>query len=131
MVWRSGNSLVEGSVGRALLSLSWPILCSGLLGVLDASVNAVWVGRELGDVAFAALANANLLWALLFAAAFGVSMAGAVQIGRSLGAGDIPSAKAAIGATVFACALVSVLCIVPMVVGAREMLELLGTPTVS
>src|SRR6185437_10856829 len=74
---------------------------------------------------------ANLLWALLFAAAFGVSMAGAVQIGRSLGAGDIPSAKAAIGATVFACALVSVLCIVPMVVGAREMLELLGTPTVS
>lgn len=111
-----------------MIFFSLPVLASGVLGVIDGSVNAMWVGRELGDVALAALSNANLLWGLLFAGAFGVSMAGTVKIGRSLGAQDVPSAKAAFGATLSASAALSLICVLPMAVLARKLLECLGTP---
>lgn len=117
--------------GRNLIWLTWPILCSSLLGVLDTSVNVIWVGRELGDVAVAALSNANLLWTLLFAASFGISMAGSVRIGRSLGEGNVKDAKAAVGTMISASGMVSVVCILPMMVYARPLLDCLGTPAAS
>ena len=125
------RSLATGAVGPQLVSLAWPILCSGVLGVFDASVNVMWVGREFGDVAVAALANANLLWMLLFSGAFGVSMAGTVWIGRSLGRGDIQGARAAVATMVSASGAVSVLCVLPMLVLARRVLGWLGVPPVS
>lgn len=124
----SPQSLIEGPLSRTLVSFSVPVLISGILGMLDASVNAMWVGRELGDVALAALSNANLLWALLVAGAFGVSTAGTVWIGRSLGAGDMPSAKAAFGTTLSASAILSIICVLPMAIWARPLLACLGTP---
>lgn len=122
------GSFTETPIGSALISLSWPILCSGIAEVVDSSINAVWVGHELGDVSLAALSNANLIWALLFVAAFGVSMAGTVGIGRSLGRGDIRGAKTVVGAMVGASVAVSILGVVPMIVWARPLLECLGTP---
>lgn len=122
------SSLTAGSVGSALISLSWPILCSGLAEVLDASVNVMWVGRELGDVSLAALSNANLLWGVLFVAAFGVSMAGTVRVGRCLGKMDIQGAKAAVGTMVSASVVVSLICVLPMMLWAHFLLSCLGTP---
>lgn len=116
------------SVGRALVSLAWPILCSGVAEMLDSSINVMWVGRELGDVSLAALSNANLLWALLFVGASGVSMAGTVWIGQSLGAGDIRGAKAAVATMVTASLAASLICMVPVMIWARDLLECLGTP---
>ena len=124
---RSGY-LVSGSVGPVLISLSWPILCSCVVEVLDAAVNVMWVGRELGEVALAALSNANLLWGVLFVAAFGVSMAGTVWVGRSLGEDDVHGAKAAVGAVVSACVAVSVICVLPMMLWAPALIGGLGTP---
>lgn len=121
-------SFAAHSVGSGLVSLAWPILCSTIAEVLDTAANVAWVGRDLGDVGLAALSNANLLWGVLFVAAFGVSMAGAVRVGRCLGAGDIRAAKAAVGTMASASAIVSVICVLPMVVWARFLLECLGTP---
>lgn len=89
----------------------------------------MWVGRELGDVALAALTNANLLWIVLFAAAFGVSMAGSVRVAQCVGKGDIEGAKAAIGTSVSISGIVSMLCVALMEILARPLLECLGTPT--
>lgn len=124
-------SISEGPVGRELLSLAWPILCSAVLTVLDASVNAVWVGRKLGDVALAALSNANLLWIMLFSAAFGLTTAGAVRVGKSLGNGDLDGAKSALAVTVGVSWMVSVGCAVAMELWARALLDCLGTPAQS
>jgi putative MATE family efflux protein len=127
----STRDLTRGSIGRELVALAWPILCSSALAVLDATVNVMWVGRELGDVAVAALSNANLLWTLLFAGQFGVSMAGAIWIARSLGEGNVQDAKAALVAMVSTAGLISVLCVVPMMGWARTLLGVLGTPSES
>lgn len=122
------NSLVADSVGAALISLSWPILCASVAEILDAAVNVMWVGRELGDVSLAAVSNANLLCGLLFVLAFGVSMAGAVWVGRSLGKGDTQAAKAAVGTMVSASVAVSIICVLPMMIWTSQLLEVLGTP---
>lgn len=128
MEMEAERSIPQGSTGRDLLSLAWPIFCSAILTVLDAFVNSMWVGRELGDVALAALSNANLLWIVLFSAAFGITMAGGVRIGKSLGKGDLDGAKAAVGATLTVSAVVSVICVAGMETLARPLLECLGTP---
>ncbi len=125
------RSFTDGPIERELVSFAWPILCSELLSVLDTSVNSMWVGHELGDVAFAALSNANLLWMVLFASALGVSMAGAVRIGHSLGRGDVESAKKTLGTTMSLSAVVSVLWILPMEIWTRPLLQCFGTPVES
>lgn len=122
------RSLTAGPVGLALISLAWPILCSGLVEALDTSANVMWVGRELGDVSLAALSNANLLWAVLFVGASGVSMAGTVWIGRSLGKGDIRGAKAAVGTMASASIVLAVMGILPVIIWAHSLLGCLGTP---
>lgn len=122
------SSLTVHSVWLTLISLSWPILCSGAAEVLDTSVNVLWVGRELGDVSLAALSNANLLWGLLFVAAFGVSTAGTVRIGRSLGEGDVQGAKTTVRTMLIASIAMSLVCVPPMMIWARSLLECLGTP---
>jgi putative MATE family efflux protein len=122
------RALAAEEGGRELLSLAWPILCSEVLALLDTSVNMMWVGRELGDVGVAALSNANLLWMLLSAGAFGLSMGGAVRIGRSLGGGDVRGAKAALGTVTSASVILSIACALPMIVWARALVDCLGTP---
>lgn len=120
--------LTGGSIGSELLSLSWPILCTGIAEVLDGAVNVMWVGRELGDVSLAALSNANLFWGILFVGAFGITMAGTVWIGQSLGQGDLKSAKAAVGTMVTVSLAVSVVCILPVLIWPGVLIASLGTP---
>src|SRR5580693_7084316 len=45
---RSNLSLTEGSIPRALLLFSLPILMGNLLQSLNGSVNAIWVGKCIG-----------------------------------------------------------------------------------
>ena len=46
---QSKFSLTEGSIPRALLAFSLPILFGNVLQSVNGSVNAVWVGRYLGE----------------------------------------------------------------------------------
>ena len=58
---QSRISLTEGSIPRALLAFSLPILCGNVLQSVNGSVNAVWVGKYLGEAAFAAVGNCNVV----------------------------------------------------------------------
>ena len=68
---KSDVSLTEGSIPRALLVFSLPILLGNLLQSVNGSVNAIWVGKYLGEAAFAAAGNANVVMFLLFGVMFG------------------------------------------------------------
>jgi len=63
---KSNFSLTEGSIPRALLVFSIPILLGNLLQSVNGSINAIWVGKYLGEAAFAAAGNANVVMFLLF-----------------------------------------------------------------
>ncbi|MGE8282074.1 MAG: MATE family efflux transporter, partial [Stenotrophomonas sp.] len=50
------RSLTEGPIGRSLLMFALPILAGNIAQSLNGSVNAVWVGKFLGEAALTATA---------------------------------------------------------------------------
>src|ERR1700722_16403763 len=90
-------SLIEGSIPRALAVFSLPILFGNMLQSLNGSVNAVWVGKFLGEAALAATGNSNVVMFLLFGVIFGFSMASTVMIAQCIGAKNIAEAKRVVG----------------------------------
>jgi putative MATE family efflux protein len=94
---RTAATLVEGPIAATLLKFSLPILASGVLQSINASVNAAWIGNILGARALTASANANSLLFFLLSASFGIGMAASILVAQSLGARDVSKAKRIIG----------------------------------
>ena len=59
------RALTTGPIASTLFVFALPILGSNVLQSLNGSVNAVWIGRFLGEDALAAIANANNILFLL------------------------------------------------------------------
>ncbi len=90
-------SLTEGPIPRSLLAFALPILFGNVLQSVNGSVNAVWVGKYLGEAAFAAVGNSNVVMFLLFGVLFGFSMASTVMVGQCIGAKNFAEAKRVVG----------------------------------
>ena len=122
------RDLTTGHIGRTLLAFALPTLGSNILQSLNGSINAIWVGRYLGEGALAATSNANIIMFLMFGAVFGFGMAATILVGQSFGRGDIDGARRAFGSAV---GLVFGGAAVIAVLGwifAPEILQLLATP---
>src|SRR5690606_10534012 len=100
-----GRDLTQGPIGRTLFVFALPILAGNVLQSLNGSVNAIWVGRFLGEQALTATANANNIMFFLIGAVFGVGMAATILVAQAMGAKDMPRARRVIGtsATFFLC----------------------------
>ena len=61
MTFSTTRDLTQGPITRTLLAFAVPILAGNVLQSLNGSVNAVWVGKYLGEAALTATANANIL----------------------------------------------------------------------
>ncbi|WP_334185756.1 MATE family efflux transporter [Novosphingobium sp.] len=125
---RMKGDLTQGPILRTLLVFSIPMLISNVLQTLNGSVNAIWVGRLLGESALAATANANIIMFLLIALVFGFGMATTVRVGQHFGARDIDAARRTFGSGVGFCLVLSVLCGLAGWLGADALLHALGTP---
>ncbi len=122
------RDLTSGHVGRTLLLFALPTLGSNILQSLNGSINAVWVGRFLGEGALAATSNANIIMFLVFSAVFGFGMAATILVGQSIGRKDVDGARRAFGSAV---GLVLGGAITVCVIGwlsAPSILRLLATP---
>jgi putative MATE family efflux protein len=125
---RMKGDLTQDPILRTLLVFSIPMLISNVLQTLNGSVNAIWVGRLLGESALAATANANIIMFLLIALVFGFGMATTVRVGQHFGARDIDAARRTFGSGVGFCLVLSVLCGLAGWLGADALLHALGTP---
>jgi len=96
----SQRDLTSGPIGKTLLAFAVPTLVSSIIQSLNGSVNAIWVGRFLGEDALASTSNANLVMFLLMAFVFGFGMAATVLIGQSFGRGDVDGARRALGTAI-------------------------------
>ncbi|WP_068773379.1 MATE family efflux transporter [Paenibacillus sp. FJAT-26967] len=90
-------NLTEGPIARKLLLFSLPVLYGNVLQSLNGTVNSIWVGKFLGESAFAATSNANNVMFLMLSSIFGIGMASTIMIGQSIGSGDIGQAKRVVG----------------------------------
>jgi putative MATE family efflux protein len=121
--------LTEGSIPRVLLVFSLPILLGNLLQSLNGSVNSVWVGKFLGEAAFAAAGNSNVVMFLLFGVLFGFSMASTIMVAQCIGAKNIVEAKRVVGTSaVFFLGLSLCMSLAGFAL-ANDVLAWLGTPT--
>ncbi|TCM19469.1 putative MATE family efflux protein [Novosphingobium sp. PhB165] len=128
---RMKGDLTQGPILKTLLLFSVPMLISNVLQTLNGSVNAIWVGRLLGESALAATANANIIMFLMIALVFGFGMATTVRVGQHFGARQIDAARRTFGSGVGFCTLLAVICGLGGWFGADSLLHTLGTPEAS
>ncbi len=122
------QDLTTGAIGPTLLAFALPTLGSNILQSLNGSINAIWVGRFLGEGALAATSNANIIMFLMFGAVFGFGMAATILIGQSWGRGDVDGARRAFGSAI---GLVTVSSVVVALLGyafSHDILLMLATP---
>jgi putative MATE family efflux protein len=104
------------------------MLASNILQALNGSINAVWVGRFLGERALAATANANIIMFLMFSMVFGFGMASTVVVAQAIGARDMDTARRGFGSAIGFCFVLSFVVAIGGFIVAPSLLRLLGTP---
>ena len=122
------RDLTQGPIASTLLVFSLPILGGNVLQSLNGSVNAVWVGRHLGEAALTATANANNVLFALIGLIFGIGMAATILVAQAMGARNLAQAKRVMGtsATVFGLASVAMAALGWFL--SRSILHWMGTP---
>ncbi|MBU3076341.1 MATE family efflux transporter [Sphingomonas quercus] len=124
----AGANLTTGPITRTLLAFAVPTLLSNVLQSLNGSINAVWVGRFLGEDALAATSNANIIMFLMFATIFGFGMAATIIVGQNWGRGDRDMARRAIGTAVGTLFMLSLVVAVAGWLATPTLLSLMATP---
>lgn len=125
---RRTRDLTSGPIPRTLLLFALPVLGSNVLQSLNGSINAVWVGRFLGESALTATSNANLVLFLILGTVFGIGMAATILVAQSVGAQNMPEARRIVGTSATFFFLVSVVFAVCGWIWVDAILTTLGTP---
>ncbi len=120
--------LTRGPIGPTLLAFALPTLASSVLQSLNGSVNAIWVGRFLGEEALAATTNGNLVMFMLMAFVFGFSMASTILIGQAFGRHDVDRARRVMGTSLGTFVALATAISVAGWLLAPQLLGLLATP---
>src|SRR3954447_20697049 len=94
------RDLTTGPIAPTLLAFALPTLGSSILQSLNGSINAVWVGRFLGEDALAATSNANIVMFPLRAFVFASGMAPPILIAQALGRRDVEGARRVLGTAI-------------------------------
>ena len=123
------RDLTRGSIPTTMILFALPTLGASALQSLNGSINAIWVGRILGEDALAATANGNILMFLLISFVFGFGMASTILIGQAVGRHDATMAKKTIGTALGSIIPLSVLVAAGGWFFAPALLDLLGTPS--
>jgi putative MATE family efflux protein len=122
------RDLTQGPIARTLVAFALPILAGNVLQSLNGSVNAVWVGKYLGEAALTATANANNILFLLIGLVFGVGMAATILVAQAMGAKNLAQARAVMGTSASFFGAVSVLIAVVGFPLSRLILQWMDTP---
>ncbi len=124
----SRRDLTSGAIPTTMILFALPTLASSVLQSLNGSINAVWVGRFLGEDALAATTNGNLVMFLLVSFVFGFGMAATILIGQAMGRRTPQEARRAVGTGLGAIIPLSAVIAALGYAFAPQLLDVLGTP---
>lgn len=125
---RAEKDLTTGPITSTLLLFALPVLGSNLLQSINGSINAVWVGRLLGEQALAATSNANLVMFLVLGVVFGVGMAATILVAQAAGRHDLAEARRVVGTGTTSFIVLAVCFALAGGYWTDDILALLGTP---
>src|SRR3954469_7602557 len=123
-----GGDLTQGATGKPLPACAPPPPASSILQSLNGTINAIWVGRFLGEGALAATSNANMVMFLLTAFVFGFGMAATILVGQAWGRKDVDQARRIFGTAGGSFLLITILIAIAGYFLSPAILHLLGTP---
>ncbi len=122
------GDLTQGPIFKTLIAFSIPMLIGNMIQTLNGSINAIWVGRLLGENALAATTNANGVMFLMFALVFGFGSATTVRVGQHFGARNVEAARRTFGSGLGFCVLMSAVIALLGWVFSPHLLRILRTP---
>jgi putative MATE family efflux protein len=122
------GDLTQGPIFKTLIAFSIPMLIGNVIQTLNGSINAIWVGRLLGENALAATTNANGVMFLLFAGVFGLGMATTVRVGQHFGARNVAAARQTFGSGLGFCVIFAAVIGLAGWFIAPSLLRVLATP---
>ncbi len=122
------RDLTVGPVAATLFAFALPSLGVNILQSLNNSVNAIWIGRFLGEEALAATSNAGMVMFLMFSTLFGFSIATTILIGQHMGRKDVESVRRVMGTAISVFFLAGLLVAIVGWIFAPQLLHLLATP---
>ncbi len=122
------GDLTQGPIARTLLAFALPTLASSIIQSLNGTINAICVGRFLGEDALAATSNANMVMFLLTAFVFGFGMASTILIGQSWGRTDVDGARRVFGTASGSFLFATIMIAIAGYFLSGSILKLLGTP---
>src|SRR3954465_14995114 len=123
---RGRGNLTERPIGKTLLAFALPTLASSILQSLNGTINAIWVGRFLGEGALAATANANMVMFLLTSFVFGFGMASTILVGQAWGRKDVDGARRVFGTAAGSFLVITILVAIAGYYLSPAILHLLG-----
>lgn len=124
------RDLINAPIKRTLLFFALPTLASSVLQSLNGSINAIWVGRLLGEEALAATTNGNIVMFMMIAFVFGFGMAATILIGQALGRRNQDLARRIIGTAIGSFVPIVTLVAIGGWIFAPQLLAALGTPDI-
>jgi len=122
-----GVDLTTGSIWRHLVAFSLPMLAGSLLQTSYSLINAVWVGKYLGNEALAAVTVSFPPFFLMMAVANGLGMAASVLVSQAYGAKDEAGVQTVVDTAVMLTVVLSLLCLAAGHHGAEALLVRMGT----
>jgi putative MATE family efflux protein len=121
-------NLTEGPLAKKLLFFALPMLFGNVLQSFNGSINSIWIGKFLGENAFAASTNANNVMFLLLSSIFGVGMASMILVAQNVGAKKIDDAKEVVGTSLLFFLSLSLLVSIFGFIFSTEILHFVNTP---
>jgi putative MATE family efflux protein len=126
---RAGQrDLTTGPVTKTLFLFALPSLGVNILQSMNGSVNAIWIGRFLGEKALAATSNATMVMFLMFATLFGFAMSTTILIGQAAGRRDMDGVRRTLGAAMGMFIIAGITTATLGWIFAPNLLHLLATP---
>jgi putative MATE family efflux protein len=122
------RDLTTGPITRTLIAFTLPTLGANILQSLNGSVNAVWIGKILGENALAATSNSNLILFLMLSAIIGFGIAATIMIGQAYGRRDIDAVRRIVGSAAGLFLMLSILVAVFGWFETPTLLRWLATP---
>jgi putative MATE family efflux protein len=122
------QDMTEGKAWKKLLAFTVPMLIGNLFQQLYSTVDAIIVGRYIGDNALAAVGASIPLFFFMLVLLIGIAMGAGVMVSQYFGANRREDLSHTIGTCLTAMVIVSAITAALGPLGSRPLLVLLNTP---
>ncbi len=124
----TGNDLTEGSIPRQMLSLALPMLIGNLLNTGYSVIDAIWIGRIVGNEAIGAIAVSFPVIFIFISAATGATIATTILVSHFYGAKNYSAVKKTVNTSFTLAICMGVILSAAGILFSDWILVLLGTP---